>query len=577
VNESLNKNSLQAHDVVDGHRVSTARQHLGQNVALLRAKVSKNAYIGVLIAAVGAFVATILATYYQSGEVNVEAVLEVQKSNFALWMMYAMPFFFAFWGQYSTSIIAYEAGAMVFDQTQSLRLRADGLQEKVTYSTTHDQLTGLLNKTLFYERVEQGIRAAGSAGRNLAVVMIEIENSKEIYDTLGRNSSDIVIKQIATRMKGIVSASDSLARLDGNMFSLLLTDVGGREEVELIAKNVFRALDINFVVARVALRVDVNIGIVQFPQHGEDVDTLVQRAGVALYVAQSSAQGYAFYESSYDQHSPRHLTLMSELRQGIADGELELFYQGKVSLASGQLCGAEALVRWNHSVQGLIQPSEFIPMAERTRLMGVLTAWVLRDAFAQCARWHQDGYDFKVSVNLSAKDLHDPALTDLIVGAAADAGIEPHWVILEITESSILKDPERSLEITERLSEIGFGFSIDDFGTGYSSLSNLKNLPLSEVKIDRSFVSDVLTNDSDATIVKATVNLAHNLGLEVTAEGVENEAIMNRLGEYGVDVVQGYHIGEPLAAESFIQQVNATTWAPVKAGNVTPIAGSLPS
>jgi EAL domain-containing protein (putative c-di-GMP-specific phosphodiesterase class I) len=215
-------------------------------------------------------------------------------------------------------------------------------------------------------------------------------------------------------------------------------------------------------------------------------------------------------------------------------------------------------------------------MAERTRLIGVLTAWVLKDAFAQCARWHREGYDFKVSVNLSARDLHDPALTDLIVGAAADAGIEANWIILEITESSILKDPERSLEITEHLSEIGFGFSIDDFGTGYSSLSNLKNLPVSEVKIDRSFVADVLTNESDATIVKATVNLAHNLGLEVTAEGVENEAIMARLREYGVDVVQGYYIGEPLDAASFIQQVNESMWAPGKVANTSNVRNIRP-
>jgi EAL domain-containing protein (putative c-di-GMP-specific phosphodiesterase class I) len=312
---------------------------------------------------------------------------------------------------------------------------------------------------------------------------------------------------------------------------------------------------------------------VQFPQDGDDVDSLVQKAGVALYVAQSSPQGYAFYESSYDQHSPRHLTLMSELRQGIMDGELELYYQGKVSLATGLLCGAEALVRWNHATRGLIYPGDFIPMAERTRLMGVLTTWVLKDAFAQCAKWHQQGYDFKISINLSARDLHDPALTELIVNAASEAGIEAQWVILEITESSILKDPERSLAITEYLSGIGFGFSIDDFGTGYSSLSNLKNLPLSEVKIDRSFVSDVLTNESDATIVKATVNLAHNLGLEVTAEGVENEAIMGRLREYGVDVVQGYHIGEPLPAEPFIQRLKGSVWAPVEAEVASSLTG----
>lgn len=545
-------------------RIGSASDQLRQNVVLLKSQASKNAYVGVLIAVISALIATVLAAQYQSGAISIESIIAVQKSNFALWMVYIMPFLFALWGQYTTSIIAYEAGAMVFDQTQSLRSRADGLEEKANYSATHDQLTGLPNKALFYDRVEQSIRTAHGGEHGLAVVIIEIENSKEIYDTLGRNSSDIVISQIATRLQGIVSTSDSLARLDGNMFSLLLAETDDTKEIEQIAKNILKALDLNFVVERVKLRVDVNIGIVRFPQHGDDVDTLVQRAGVALYVAQSSQHGYAFYESSYDMHSPKRLTLMSELRQGIMTGELELYYQGKVSLTTGRLCGAEALVRWNHPTHGLIPPDDFIPMAERTRLMGLLTAWVLRDAFVQCARWHEEGYDFKISVNLSAKDLHDPGLTDSIAGASANAGIQADWVILEITESSILKDPERSLEIIERLNEIGFGFSIDDYGTGYSSLSNLKNLPLSEVKIDRSFVTDLISNESDAVIVNATVNLAHNLGLEVTAEGVENEEIMERLREYGCDLVQGYYINKPMDAESFIRKMSESVWAPGK-------------
>ena len=564
MNRSQHGKHWQAGKLSEEIRVSTARDHLGHNVALLKSKVSKNAYIGVLIAVVSMFPATVLAAHYQSGAITLETIILVQKSNFVLWAVYIMPFLFAFWGQHSTSIIVHEAGAMVFAQTQSLRLRADGLEEKMNYSATHDQLTDLPNKALFYDLVKRSIRITRGGEYELAVVIIEIENSKEIYDTLGRNSNDMVTKQIATRLKGIVSSSDSLARLDSNMFSLLLVDIDGRKKIEKVAKNVFKALDINFVAARVALRVEVNIGIVQFPQHGDDVDTLVQRAGVALHVAQNSQHGYAFYESSYDKHSPQRLTLMSDLRRGVVNGELELYYQGKVSLKTGRLCGAEALLRWNHPTQGQIKPGDFMPMAERTRLMGAITAWVLRDAFVQCAKWHNQGYDFKVSVNLSAKDLHDPGLTDLVVKASADSGTRAEWVILEITESWILKDPERALEIIERLSEIGFGFSIDDYGTGYSSLSNLKNLPLSELKIDRSFVTDIVSNENDAVIVKATINLAHNLGLEVTAEGVENEAIMERLKEYGCDVVQGYYMNEPTNADSFIQQMNESVWAPEK-------------
>jgi EAL domain-containing protein (putative c-di-GMP-specific phosphodiesterase class I) len=251
---------------------------------------------------------------------------------------------------------------------------------------------------------------------------------------------------------------------------------------------------------------------------------------------------------------------MSELRHAIERGGLELFYQAKVSIQTGVLYGAEALLRWNHPMHGFISPDEFIPMAERTRMIKQLTLWVLKRAFRDCADWRKQGIELKISVNLSAKDFHDPELPDLIAGVAASAAIKPEWIMLEITEGSVMNDPESSLEIIERLHRMGYQFSIDDFGTGHSSLAYLKKMPLTELKIDKSFVVDIMNSENDATIVKATINLAHNLGLQVTAEGVENKEIMAKLKDYGCDVVQGYYLNEPLSVTDFNKWMNSSQW-----------------
>jgi EAL domain-containing protein (putative c-di-GMP-specific phosphodiesterase class I) len=272
------------------------------------------------------------------------------------------------------------------------------------------------------------------------------------------------------------------------------------------------------------------------------------------------------YTPSYDDHSPRRLTLMSELRHALDKDQLNVYYQPKVHIRTGKLYGAEALSRWKHPRHGFISPDEFIPMAERTRMVKHLTVWALKQTFSQCAAWHAHGLDLTVSVNLSAKDLHDPELPDIIAGIAASTGIKPAWMMLEITESSIMTDPERSMDIIQRLHEMGYKLSIDDFGTGYSSLAYLKKMPLTELKIDKSFVSEMLESESDKVIVKATINLAHNLGLQVTAEGVESQAIVDLLAGFDCDIAQGYYFSEPLALLDFEE------WMRREAGLFTEVA-----
>lgn len=528
-----------------------AKNLLSDNVKILKSQVSKTAYQGVAIAVVSIIIATLGVCFYQTGGISLEGLVKAQSENYGLWMLDSIPFIFGFWGQYSSSIIAYQAGAMIFDQTQELRSRAETMEKQANYSATHDIATDLPNRALFYDRVEQAILSANNQNKMLSILLVEFANFKEVYDTLGRNSSDLILKQIATRLQNVVLGTDSVARIDGNIFSLLVPATDKENAGVLLAKNVQAALDPPFKIERLNLSIHSNIGIVNFPEHGEDVDTLVQKAGVALFMAAKSHEGYEVYTPSFDDHSPRRLTLMSELRQAIDREQLHLYYQPKVSLKSGQVYGAEALVRWHHPRHGFISPDEFIPMAERTRVIKHLTLWALKKTFKQCAEWRKQGLTLIVSVNLSARDLHDPELPDIVAGIAASTGIKPGWMMLEITESSIMTDPERSMDIIQRLHEMGYQLSIDDFGTGYSSLAYLKKMPLAELKIDKSFVSDVLQSENDAVIVKATINLAHNLGLQVTAEGVETKQALDLLNSYDCDIAQGYFFSKPIAIDEF--------------------------
>lgn len=533
------------------------------NVRLLKSEASKTAYQGIGIAVVTVIVATCLVSYVDTGKLSLEGMWAAQKHNIALWILNCMPFVFGIWGQYSNALIAHQAGAMIIDQTQALRTKTDDLEKQTAYVTTHDRLTDLPTRALFYDRVERAIIAnLGAQGgpTRLSILLIDIENFKDIYEALGRNSSDLILKQISTRLQGVSLERDDIAKIDTNVFGIFLSVYSDADRAEEFARKILKSLESPFMVEGLRIAVHSDVGIVHFPEHGEDVDTLVQRAGVALRIAQKSTKGYATYSSTFDKHTPLRLTLVSELRQAIERDGLELHYQPQVSIKTGEVCGVEALLRWNHPVHGLVPPDEFVPMAERNRMMGPLTQWVLRRAFRDCANWHKQGLPIIVSVNLSAKDLHNPELPDLISGIAVAAGIQPKWVRLEITESSVMTDPESAMGIILRMHERGYEFSIDDFGTGYSSLAYLRKLPLTEIKIDKAFVLDILTSENDAAIVKATITLGHNLGLLVTAEGVENKEIMAKLMEYGCDVAQGYFLSKPASVKDFNQWVTDSHW-----------------
>jgi EAL domain-containing protein (putative c-di-GMP-specific phosphodiesterase class I) len=309
-----------------------------------------------------------------------------------------------------------------------------------------------------------------------------------------------------------------------------------------------KALEQPFTLDGHAVSVGASIGIAMYPDHGTDVKTLLRHADVAMYVAKRGAIGHAVYSWEQDAHDPDRLALIGELRAGIQRDELVLHYQPKLSLSTGRCDRVEALVRWQHPRHGLMQPDHFIPLAEQTGLIKPLTHWVLEAALRQCRAWQDIGLDIKVAVNLSMRNLHDPDLVGLVAQLLETTGVQPKSLNLEVTESALMTDPRRALGSLARLREIGVEVAIDDFGTGHSSLSYLKQMPVEEIKLDRSFVRDMRTDKNDYTIVRSTIELAHDLGLRVIAEGVEDQATWDLLVELGCDLAQGYHMSRPLPA-----------------------------
>ena len=416
------------------------------------------------------------------------------------------------------------------------------------HQSLHDALTGLPNRVLFRDRIQQALRAAERRDGGLAVMIMDLDHFKEVNDTLGHHHGDVLLQEVAERLKTTLRTADTVARLGGDEFGVLLPEVMGAEDAVAVAEVLQSALREPFVVDGLTLEMSGSIGIACYPDHGDHVEVLIQRADIAMYSAKEGGRGFALYEPQQDHYSPRRLSLAGELRSALESGELELHYQPKADVISGRIVGVEALVRWNHPRHGLLGPEEFVPIAEQTGLIVPLTRWVLAAAMRQCRAWQEQGYELSVAVNLSARSFLDTALAVDIPQLLAVHSIEPTLLELEVTESTIMLDPVRATTTLERLSEIGLRLSIDDFGTGYSSLANLKRLPVDMIKIDKSFVLEMATEHSDAAIVRSTIELAHNLGLQVIAEGVEDRQIWEELARLGCDYAQGYYLSRPLPA-----------------------------
>jgi diguanylate cyclase (GGDEF)-like protein len=435
-------------------------------------------------------------------------------------------------------------------------LRVQRQMEEIEHRAYYDGLTGLPNRTLFRDRIEQALLAAGRERWTTAVMLLDVDRFKEVNDALGHDTGDLLLRELGERLRVELRANETLARLGGDEFGVLLP-TGSAEDAMALADRIHGALMVPFALRGLAIEVAASIGIVVHPRHGEDVDTLLQHADVAMYVAKEAHAGTAVYDADQDENDAARLALAGELRGAIENGELVLHFQPKADLKTGRIVGVEALVRWQHPERGFIPPNDFIPLAERTGLIKPLSRYVVACALQQCAEWKAMGLDLHVAVNLTVPDLLDLDLPDRIAALLTETGVRPEQLELEVTESTILADPFRVRQVLNRLNEMGLRLAIDDFGTGYSSLAYLKRLPVQTIKIDRSFVMDMCDDASDATIVRSTIDLGRNLGLDIVAEGVESQEILDALRDYGCTLAQGYFIGKPMPAEELATLMTA--------------------
>jgi len=428
------------------------------------------------------------------------------------------------------------------------------LNSKIAHQAMHDPLTGLPNRLLIVEQLQKEISHAVRDKTELAVFMIDLNNFKDVNDTLGHPVGDGLLKAVATRIKDSLRESDTVGRLGGDEFAVVLPEVDQKEAVK-VAEKILLKLTPNFNFDDHIMKIGASIGIVMCPQHGKDHTSLIRLADLAMYDAKNNTNHISVYRNDLDKNTRIRLALLKNLHDALENDQLELFYQPKVSLSSGKVLSVEALIRWYHQDNGWIPPDEFIALAENSDLINQISYWVLAQAFSQWRRWQDEGVNLQVAVNLSARNLIDPDLPAFIADLYDQYNMISGGIKAEITESAIMSNTETVMEMMTSHEMQKIQFSIDDFGTGYSSLSYLKKLTVNEVKIDKTFVSDMANDEDDESIVKSVIDLAHNLGHSVVAEGVETRDVLEKLIKFGCDEAQGYYFSKAVRSSELAQVI----------------------
>ena len=437
---------------------------------------------------------------------------------------------------------------LVVDTTQAMRGEIRATVDANLRLSHRDQLTGLPNREALESAAEAALTDSLDRGRRVALLLIDLDRFREINDTLGHRFGDELLTGIGPRLAGALREHDLIARVGGDEFVILLTDLASSEEADAVAQRAVDALHAPFVVDGLPLLVEASIGVAAGPDHGTTYDELLKKADVAMYRAKARNGGVQQYDASFDRRTVDRLALVAELQQAIEHDELILEYQPKFDIRAGCFNAVEALVRWPHPERGLVPPGDFVPHAEGSGLIRSLTRLVLRHGLAQLAAWTTEGIDVQVSLNISARNLLDPAFVGDVRSAVDDAGVDARRVTLEITETAVMADPPRAGVVLAELAAMGIGLSVDDFGIGHSSLAYLRRFPVTELKIDQSFVGDILVDPADAAIVRTTIELGRALGLSVVAEGVESAGVLAMLTTMGCDAAQGFHLARPMSA-----------------------------
>ncbi len=452
----------------------------------------------------------------------------------------------------ATGIALFGIVFVIFQYLVGELLKSKQRSEELQRIVTTDELTGLANRERFREVMDERISAAKNADISFAVMLMDLDRFKEINDTLGHHYGDVLLRDLGPRLVDAIGPGGLVARLGGDEFGVLpAQETQDPALMEHVAARLTKCVSAPFSVDELSLEVGASIGIARFPQDGEDSNALLRCADVAMYAAKEAQCDYKLYAAEQNQHSVRRLSVLSDIRRALSSDEIVVHYQPIVDVDDLTVTGAEGLVRWEHPELGLIPPGAFVQTVEQTGLIGPLTRHVLERSIAECASWRKDGRDLSVAVNLSVRNLVDRDLPKEIERLLSVYSVPADALQLEITESMIMSDPERAMATVTRLSDLGVRMSVDDFGTGYSSLANLRRLPIDDLKIDRSFVSPMLEDESDLIIVRSTINLGHDLGLRIIAEGVEDGATLQQLALLGCDLAQGYHVSRPMPAEAF--------------------------
>ena len=480
-----------------------------------------------------------------------------------------------------TNIVALEKRELELEQTRDqLELRVHERTAELATANKelerlalYDELTGLPNRTLLSQRLRYGIFQAKDQSQPLAMLMLDLDYFKEVNDSLGHRIGDELLIQVGHRIHGVLRDKDTVARVGGDEFSLILPNTHGNHTIQIV-QRILKSLEPPFVIAGNRLSIAASVGVANFPEHGDDANQLMQRADIAMYLAKRGKKGYAVFSHGQSVIHPSRLSLVSDLRQAIDQNELVLAYQPKVGLQPGSTSAVEALVRWRKG-DHVIPPDKFVPFAEQTGLIYPLTEWVLINALQQCQRWHQDQLPMRMAVNVSTKNLQDSNFANFLLDTLTRHKISARHLVLEITETDVMTDPLGALSVLTRLKEIGVGLSIDDFGTGYSSMAHLIKLPVDEIKVDRSFVKGMGEGNKESyVVVRSIIDLAKNLNVNVVAEGVEDSETLHKLQQLGCDYVQGFYLAMPMYAPQARQWYSNTaqtkTSFPVQEKRVLP-------
>ena len=429
-------------------------------------------------------------------------------------------------------------------------------QGALEHQALHDHLTGLPNRLMLNQHLEYQLLAAKRNNKNFSLLLMDLDHFKDVNDSLGHAIGDILLINASKRLTEHIRKSDTVTRLGGDEFAILLPEANS-SEAELIIKNIINSIEKSFIIDGNTINIGISIGIACFPDDGTDATTLMQHADMAMYVAKRNQIGFSHYDESEDFISSNRLTLITDLRNALDNDGLKLYFQPQVDIDGLAVTGAEALLRWEHPEYGFIQPEKIVELAEYIGIIHQLSIWVLEKAIEQCSYWHQQGEQISIAVNLSVHDLTNTKLCENIDSLLKQYNLESNFLTLEITESGMMENPARSTEVLNTLSSMGINLSIDDFGTGFSSLSYLKQLPVNELKIDKSFIMNMDNDESDVVIVQSTIHLGHNLGLKVIAEGIEHEGLLHLAKQLGCDKYQGYLFGKPQNSEQFLKLIQS--------------------